>query len=300
MKQLIVNADDFGLTEGVSHGILDAHRYGLVTSTTLMANGAAFNVAVGMSRHSPDLGIGVHLNLTQGTPVSPACRIPSLVNARGQLHLTPGRLWMGIVTRQVSLREIETELRAQIAKVLEAGIAPTHLDGHKHVHILPGVADIVIHLAQEFGILSVRCPAEDAPGLLRLAGFARGAWLTALKQYFVARGVTYLAGHFRQMLTRAALASPAHFFGLSETGFLDEATLAAVLCCLPDGRCELMCHPGYPDLNLWQAGTRLLQQRQTELRALTSAQVRRVVAVKGIQLIGYRQLAGSPQTDRAA
>ena len=86
MRQLIVNADDFGLTEAVSSGILDAHRNGIVTSTTLMANGEAFDAAVAMSRRAPRLGIGVHLNLTSGKPVSPAQRIPSLIDRRGRLH----------------------------------------------------------------------------------------------------------------------------------------------------------------------------------------------------------------------
>src|SRR5712692_2782801 len=125
MKQLIVNADDFGLTEQVSRGILDAHREGIVTSTTLMANGGAFDAAVTLARRSPRLRVGVHLNLTQGAPVSPAFRIPTLVDTRGLLHLTPGRLWKCIVTTQVDLSDVETELRAQITKILKAGISLT-------------------------------------------------------------------------------------------------------------------------------------------------------------------------------
>ena len=99
MKQLIVNADDFGLTLGVSKGIVDAHKEGIVSSTTLMANGAAFGTAVSISRRTPGLGIGVHLNLTTGKPVSPARSIPTLVDRDGRLHLNPGRLlrrsWRG-------------------------------------------------------------------------------------------------------------------------------------------------------------------------------------------------------------
>jgi len=111
MRQLIVNADDFGLTEEVSRGILDANRKGIVTSTTLMANGPAFDTAVALSR-VPQLGIGVHLNLTEGASVSPAWRIRSLVDRKGRLHLSPGRLLLGILTRQVDLAEVEIELRA--------------------------------------------------------------------------------------------------------------------------------------------------------------------------------------------
>src|SRR5262245_58685857 len=148
MRELIVNADDFGLTRQVSQGILDAHREGIVTSTTLMANGSGFDAAVSMSRQAPQLGIGVHLNLSEGKPVARAWEIPSLVNSRGTLYLTPGRLWAGILKREVSLSDVERELRGQVEKVIRTGISPTHLDGHKHVHVLPGIAAVVIRLAQ--------------------------------------------------------------------------------------------------------------------------------------------------------
>ncbi len=168
MMQLIVNADDFGLTEAVNKGIVEAHVRGIVTSTTIMANGRAFDAAVSTSRRVPGLGIGVHLNLTAGEPVAPARNIPSLVDRHERLHWSPGRLLRALVARKVNLAEIETELRAQITKVFGAGIRPTHLDGHKHVHLLPGVSQIVIRVAQEFSITAIRCPREIAPNLARL------------------------------------------------------------------------------------------------------------------------------------
>src|SRR5689334_13125533 len=193
MRRLIVNADDFGFTEQVSRGILDAHREGIVTSTTLMANGAAFDAAVAMSRQAPRLGIGVHLNLTEGEPVSPALRIPSLVDGSGRLHLTPARLLKGLFRRQINLGDVETELRRQITRILSAGISPTHLDGHKHVHVLPGVSEIVIRLAQEFSIRRVRCPQEEAPPFARLLRAGRNSGVAAAKQYIVGRAVSGFA-----------------------------------------------------------------------------------------------------------
>src|SRR5256712_3264171 len=99
MKQLIVNADDFGLTEQVSRGILDAHREGIVTSTTLMANGGAFDAAVTLARRSPPLSVGVHLHLTQGAPLSPPSKIPTLVDGRGRFPLSPSLFWQGNTSR---------------------------------------------------------------------------------------------------------------------------------------------------------------------------------------------------------
>src|SRR5215471_3631297 len=265
MKQLIVNADDFGLTKRVSEAIVEAHRHGIVTSTTLMANGAAFEAAVASSRQMPRLGIGAHLNLSEGMPVSPALRIPSLVNDRGRLYLTPGRLWKAIVRRRVSLADVETELRAQIAKIKRAGILPTHFDGHKHVHILPGVSDIVIRLAREFSVSSVRCPLEEPPRLFDISDSQRTSRVSVLKQFLVGRGVSALARRLRQKLAEAELACPTHFYGISETGFLDSRGILEVLRQLPEGTSELMCHPGYVDAELARTGTRLLGEREIEV-----------------------------------
>lgn len=299
MKQLIVNADDFGLTKRVSEGIGEAHRYGIVSSTTLTANGGAFEAAAALSRQVPHLGIGAHLNLSEGIPVSPAHRIPSLVDARGRLYLTPGRLGKGIVTRQVSLADVERELRGQIAKIRRAGILPTHLDGHKHVHVLPAVSGIVIRLAREFSIPSVRCPVEEPPGLLNMLE-GRRSHVSILKQYLVGRGVSAFARRFRQRLAEAGLHSPTYFYGLSYTGFLNTRRIQELLCRLPQGTSELMCHPGYADADLAQTGTRLLVEREVETFALCSPFIKRLVEGSGIRLVNYQALAGVPQSGTAA
>ena len=300
MKQLIVNADDFGLTKRVSEAIVDAHRHGIVTSTTLMANGAAFDAATALGRQMPRLGIGVHLNLSEGLPVSPASRIPSLLDARGRLHLTPGRLWKAIAMRQVSLADVETELRAQIAKIHRAGILPTHFDGHKHVHVLPGVSDIVVRLAQEFSVPSVRCPLEEAPGLFHMLDGRLTNRSAILKQYLVARGVSTLAWRFRQKLAEAGLACPTHFYGISQTGFLDARGILEVLRQLPEGTSELMCHPGYVDAELARTGTRLLGEREIEAFALRHRFIRRFLAGSGIRLVNYKALAVLSHSSAAA
>jgi hopanoid biosynthesis associated protein HpnK len=289
MRQLIVNADDFGLTQAVSKGILDAHNEGIVTSASLMANGSAFDTAVSISRRTPELGIGVHLNLTAGTPVSTDLRIRSLVDHTGRMHFSVSRLLQAIVLRRVDLAHVETELRSQISKVVSAGILPTHLDGHKHVHLLPGVSDIVIRLAQEFSIRSIRCPHEVAPDLRTLlrCSDSRSA---VIKQHLVARAVSVFARAFEKKLAKARLLFPDHFYGLSETGFLHTRGILGIVGALPEGVSELMCHPGYLDDDLVNAGTRLLAQREAEMRALTAPTVKTLVAERGIQLVSYREL----------
>jgi len=293
MMQLIVNADDFGLTEEVSRGIIDAHLRGIVTSATIMANGAAFNTAVSIRRRAPGLGIGVHLNLAAGQPVASARNIPSLVDSNGRLHWSPGSLLRALVARKVDLGEIETELRAQIAKVSGAGIRPTHLDGHKHMHLLPGVSQIVIRLAREFSIPAIRCPRETAPNLASLL-IGRSFRTAAIKQYLVGRAVSTFARRFAKELAKEGLLFPANFCGLSQTGFLHVRRVLDILGCLPEGVSELMCHPGYLDGDLVRSGTRLLGQREVEIRALTAPTVKRLVADRGIELISYEQLGMNP------
>jgi len=292
MRQLIINADDLGLTTGVNRGILDSHHYGGVTSASLMANGEAFEEAVAMSRRATRLSLGVHLNLTQGIPLSAPSAVPSLVDARGRLYLTPSRLLSRLITGRINLREIELEFQEQIVKVLRAGIIPTHLDGHKHVHILPGVSEIVIRLAQEFGIPSARCPLEEFPPATPLPRSPRDPKTRVLKQYLVGRAVSWFARRFRLGLSRAGLNSPANFFGLTETGFLNTKTLENILERLPEGVSELMCHPGYTDSRLERTGTRLLAQREVEVEALMWLRTRMLGIEKGIQLISYGDFIG--------
>jgi predicted glycoside hydrolase/deacetylase ChbG (UPF0249 family) len=197
-----------------------------------------------------------------------------------------------LLTRRISLREVELELQDQIVKVLRAGVIPTHLDGHKHVHILPGISGIVIRLAQEFGIPSVRCPVEEFPMAMRLARGPRNPQTGVLKQYLVGRAVRWFARRFRLKLDRAGLSCPGHFFGLTETGFLTINTLRDILKRLPEGVSELMCHPGYTDSRLKRTGTRLLAQREVEVEALMWLRSRTLVDGEAIQLISYDNSLG--------
>jgi hopanoid biosynthesis associated protein HpnK len=295
MKLLIVNADDFGLTKGVSHGIIAAHTHGIITSTSLMANGIAFEESITLARKHLNLGIGAHLNLTQGTPVAPLTEIQSLVNPEGRLCLSPYRLWAGMLTRKIRISEIETELRAQIDKIISAGISPTHLDGHKHVHILPGISELVIRLAQEFGIPAIRTPLDELPSLDQLLKTNPSASLSIFKQVLVSRGPRLLAFRLKHKALRGCLRSPARFYGLSQTGFLDLWTLQSILRSLPEGTSELMCHPGYCDPALKDARTRLLAEREEELEALTSIEIKKLVKYQQIQLATYRDLTAKAE-----
>ncbi len=161
MKQLIVNADDFGYTRGVNQGILRCYASRESSrSTTIMANGQAFDAAVEIARAHPELGVGVHIVLVGEPAVAPRAKLPLLADALGQLPRTIRSLILKSRSSSAFSREIETEMRAQIDRVRAAGIRPTHLDTHKHTHIYPPVMKVLAKVAQDYGITRVRMPFE--------------------------------------------------------------------------------------------------------------------------------------------
>jgi hopanoid biosynthesis associated protein HpnK len=287
VKNLIVNADDLGWTEGVNRGIAEAHRNGIVTSASLLANGAAFESATGLARSTPALGVGVHLNLTDGAPVAPRELVSSLVSDAGEFEGGPENLLLRIASRSVAMREVEQEWDAQIDKVRNAGIQPTHLDGHKHVHMLPGLFEIALRLAKRYEIRAVRVAHE---GSTLRAALSAGDELHAtvvLKQGVQARGLKLLARDAREQAERAGISTADYFCGIAQTGEMTKEGVARLLRSLPEGTTELMCHPGYSDLDLQNTATRLQASRQTELQILTDVGIRNLVASQGIRLIDY-------------
>jgi len=287
LKSLIVNADDLGWTEGVNRGIAEANRNGIVTSTSLLANGAAFALGVEMARTSPGLGVGVHLNLSDGAPVAPRELLTSLVNDEGNFEGGPENLLVRMGRRRLALREVEREWDAQIEKVKEAGIAPTHLDGHKHVHMLPGLFEIALRLAKRHGIAAVRVALEESSLRAALAAGAQKHGSLVIKQGVQARGLKLLAGDAREMAERAGIATADYFCGIAQTGELTREGVMQLMKSLPEGTTELMVHPGYMDAELEKSATRLRSSRQTEMEILTDTGIRNLVASQGIRLIDY-------------
>jgi len=291
MKRLIVNADDFGLTGGVNQAIIKARLEGLISSASLLANGEAFEEAIALSRQDPRLGVGIHLNLTEGRPVAPASSVPSLINGRGFFARKPAGLWRAMLLGRVSAIEIERELRAQIETVVAAGIVPTHLDSHKHVHALPALGKISLKLALQYGIGAIRCVAETWPALGYLLRRFPRAQARILRQRFNSLILSALSCRWRRWLPQAGVTCAQHFYGVTPTGFLEDELLREILRRLPDGASELMCHPGFADQALRQTPTRLVEQREKEYQALTRQDTRLLAKELGIKLINYGDLA---------
>jgi chitin disaccharide deacetylase len=287
VKNLIVNADDLGWSEGVNRGIADAHRRGLVTSTSALANGRAFTSALEVARSNPELGVGVHLNLSDGPPSAPPERVRGLLNSGGQFEGSPESLLLRIASRNLELHEVEREWDAQICKIQSAGVSPSHLDGHKHVQMLPGLFEIALRLAKKHGIRAIRVAHEESNLRALLSSAGEQNTGVVLKQGVQARGLKLLARDARELADHAGLVTTDYFCGIAQTGFLTREGVEKLLTNLPEGTTELMTHPGYVDEDLRRSATRLQQSRQTELEILTDARIRKIVATEGIRLISY-------------
>ncbi len=282
MKRLIVNADDFGLCASVNRGILEAHERGIVTSATVLANAPGFEDAITLARGAPSLGVGIHLNLTWGRPVSHPHEVPSLVREDGTFAFSAWRLPVAIAGGRIALGEVRKEWGAQIARLRRAGIVPTHLDSEKHVHLLPPLFRVVASLAQAEGILAVRAAAE--PGLFPRLAPTNPQWYKA--------GVLAVIG--RRARRRAALAGlrvPDRLLGIMDGGRLDGARLERLLARVGDGLTELIAHPGYESPELQRVagehGRYSAAGREAELRALTAPGLRQELAARGIDLMHY-------------
>jgi hopanoid biosynthesis associated protein HpnK len=287
MKTLIVNADDFGLTPGVNAGILRAFREGILTSTTVMANGPAFDDAIARTRECPEIDVGCHLVLVGGKSVAPPEEIPSLAKRNGDLPKTifdlTCRLWGGLINES----EIEREFRAQIERVIAAGVTPSHLDTHKHTHAHPAVMNALFRVASEFKITRVRMPFERASMRdTQVSSSGTGS----ITQRLLASAVGMAAPAFRRGLKEYNLRAPEHFFGVVLTGHLESAALKHLIETLPQGTSEIMCHPGVCDAELEQSATRLKKQREVELSALTDPAILQAVREQQVHLVPYREL----------
>lgn len=261
MRRLVVNADDFGFTRDVNQGIIEAHRDGILTAATLMATGAAFDDAARLARQNPSLDIGCHLVLVGSAPFPETVAQLAGAVALGRIH-------------------IYDELSAQVRRILDAGLRPTHLDTHKHTHLLPPVLDAVARISEEFGIRWVRRPF-DFPLQPGGAGLAKRA---------ISGTLGLVRGRFERVLARHGCRSTDHFAGFQLTGQFDAPALIRLIRALPEGSTEFMCHPGRCTDELRGANTRLKESREQELRALIAPEARAALGEAGVELLSYREL----------
>ncbi len=304
VRKLIVNADDFGLTAGVNRAIVETHTAGVVSSTTLMANGLQFDDAVTLARATPSLSVGCHVVLVDGTPVSPTHTVDTLRAIRSaepenfytSLSAFAARATLGGFDRD----QLVDEVVAQIRKIQSTGLQVTHLDTHKHAHIFPEILNALLRAARICGVRAIRNPIVPIKALpARLFKGKPHLW----KRYSQVRVLHTFARHFLKQTKRAGLLTPDGVLGVIETGASESggfsSLLRQTLAALPDGTWELVCHPGYNDADLAAVNTRLRDSRDEERRLLTSAELRKFLDEQKIEVIGYREFAQQSAESRS-
>jgi hopanoid biosynthesis associated protein HpnK len=280
MKKVIINADDFGLCRPVNEGIVKAHRDGILTSATLMTNTPGFEEAAALAKDHSRLGVGVHLNLVRGRPLSRPEDIRGLVGREGRFLAKPSIILRRIVSGRIAAAEIERELRTQIEKALASGLVLTHLDSEKHLHAFPPVFRVVLKIAREYGFRRVRFIREYR--LSRQVG-------QSLKAAFL----SVCCARARGAVKAAGLVNPDAFYGISNSGRMTAPALRRIFERLGEGTAEIMVHPGFQTPELFEVeaevgGYYINRFRERELRALLDPGLPPLVRALGIELVDFR------------
>jgi chitin disaccharide deacetylase len=269
LKRLVVTADDVGLHRGMTLGAIEAHRNGIVQACSVVACGRELEHAAGLLRDEPRLSVGVHLTLVEDKPLSPPDSIPSLV-----IRDTFPPTWKSVALRysvgRIKPADVEREFRAQIERVVGAGLEPRHLNGHQHLHLLPAIFEVVLRLAREYGIRFVRTVQE--PPSHRLSGRA-----------LALRVLNRLGSAAARAADRDGISHPAQTIGIAAAGHLTSEKLIELFGNVVDGVTELVCHPGIGTADLTRAYN-WGYQWDRETRSLCDPAVRRALEEKQIEL----------------
>ena len=277
MRILVINADDLGFAPGVNRGIFEAHAAGTVSSSSMMVTTPAFaEAAERTQRDAPRLGIGLHLNLVGGAPLS---NVPSLIDPATGRFCPMDSLVRRSLAGQIDATEVRRECEAQLAALVATGITPSHIDSHRHVHAMPGILPVVAAVAHDAGIPVVRRPLDRVSMLDPVASakmlVVHAAWRTAL---------TGVAPAHRGLLARAP-----HFRGIAMQGMPDiRDRLLATIDQLPIGATEIMVHPGYDDDVLASQDT-FRAERAVELKALCDPAVIARLQKGDVKLVSFRE-----------
>ncbi|WP_370782440.1 ChbG/HpnK family deacetylase [Allisonella histaminiformans] len=280
-KQLIINADDFGIHPAVNEAVRKAATEGILTSTSLMAGGDAFDEAVEMARSMPSLGIGIHLTLVGGIKsVLPPSEVPSLTWDNGVFCHDYGKLIVRDLEGKILLSEVYAEWDAQIQKIMNTGLPVTHMDGHQHMHMWPHFYPIARDLAKKYHISCMRVPDEDV-----LFGMKDGHII----RWAAKNGLSLLSRMHRPDLKKNHIRTNDHFFGMLYGGHLSPERFAKFILQTKPGITEIMCHPS--------ADTRAMEDTfhwgyhgEDELAGLLADINRELIAKKQISLISYRDV----------
>ena len=270
-RRLIVNADDFGRSQSINQAVIRAHQEGILTTASLMVNEPGCAEAVAFARENPRLGVGLHLSLLCGRSALAPASIPGLVNVHGEFDDHPAAVGFRYFIRPGLREQLRAEIRAQLLRFRETGLALDHVNGHLHLHLHPTVFRLLLAEAAEFGIQRLRLTRD--PFWLN-ARLAPGRWGYRLSHAVI---YTVLSRRARAELRRRGIRHTARVFGLLQNARVDETYLLRLLPRLPAGDSELYSHPS-------------LDEFRNEFEALISPRVTALVRDLGLELIRYQNL----------
>jgi hopanoid biosynthesis associated protein HpnK len=279
---VIVNGDDFGVSQGVNQAIIEAHQRGILTSTSLMVTGDAFEEAVALAKAYPSLAVGLHLVLCCGKSALPPQQISHLVDAQGNFSGDPVKAGLRYQFNPAARRELGLEIRAQLEKFHQTGLPLSHVDGHLHLHTHPVVLRSLSELAAEFAIRVIRLPYEELSFTFNLD---RRRWLTKIIWSFV---FGRLHGYGEGLLKAQGIEVAERVYGLLQTGNMTEDYLLGLIPQIRANLVEIYAHPAIPMAG--EPGHGSVESGKRELNALLSEQVRDVLVSCGFQLSNYNQL----------
>ena len=274
MKRLVVTADDFGAAREVNDAVVCAHRDGVLTAASLMVSGTAAAEAIACARRMPTLHIGLHLVLVEGKPVLPAAAVPDLVDASGHFRTDMARAGAAMFFFPKVRAQLAAEIEAQFAAFAATGLRLDHVNAHKHFHLHPTIAALIVKAAKAHGVKGARVPLEPQAVLGRI-------------EPHKASGVVMLTAPFARALRarfrRAGIAAPDSVFGLAWSGAMTAARLAGLIAHLPDGLSEIYMHPATGPYR----GSAPGYQYEAELAALTDPRMVAGLAAGGIKTGGF-------------
>ena len=274
MKSLIVTADDFGAAVEVNKAVERAHRDGILSAASLMVAGPAAHDAVARAKAMPGLRVGLHLVLVEGRPVLPAAAVPDLVDKNGAFRTDMARAGAAMFFWPRVRAQLRAEIEAQFAAFEATGLRLDHVNAHKHFHLHPTIAALIVTLGAAHGVRGARVPLEPRTVLARVEK-REPSGLAALTRPF--------ARSLKNRFRRAGIGSPDQVFGLAWSGAMTHARLAGLIENLPDGLSEIYLHPAtgpYP-------GSAPGYCYREELAALTDPALPGLIGARGIRMGGY-------------
>jgi hopanoid biosynthesis associated protein HpnK len=281
MRELIVNADDFGLSSGANRAVIKAWQEGILTSASLMVTAGAADEAVELAKENPGLQVGLHLTLVQGRGAIPYEKFPSIVDRNGEFTNDPVHGGMRYFFIKSMHGQLRREIDAQLAAFRKTGLQLSHIDGHLNIHMHPTVFAILSDLMPEYGVTTFRLSRERLGVDLKIS--PRRYLGKAADAFIFSR----LADNCRPHLDRLKIGYAAEVKGLLNSGRMTEEYLLKALDMLQDGITEIYFHPGClpdPEITKWMPD----YSHEEELAALTSPAVREKLRTLGIRLRNYR------------